>query len=235
MRVNNLKNNDINIDIAEALRYLGYKSKEIDDETYKSLNESVAELQEISELKYVYRIIDINKKVDNYISFAEEINIKSHDLANLFKNCDKAAVLATTIGFEVEKRIRYYGMTNLSKSIVFDACAAAYIEALCDYIEEEIRELAAKEGCSITYRYSPGYGDVPLSHQSEILSALNAEKLIGLSALETLILVPRKSVTAFIGFSKTNETYKKSCLDCTFYNNCSFTREGGKPCAKYAR
>lgn len=234
MRVNNLNNNDIGIDKAEALRYIGYKSKVVDKDTNKSLNESITELQEISELKYVYRIFDI-KKVDTSISFEDKINIKSHDLANLFKNCDKAAVLATTIGFEVEKRIRYYSMTNLSKSIVFDACAAAYIEALCDYIEGEIKELAAMEGCGITYRYSPGYGDVPLSHQSEILVALNAEKLIGLSALETSILVPRKSVTAFIGFNKTNETYKKSCLDCTFYNNCSFTREGGKPCAKFTR
>lgn len=234
MRVNNLKNSDISLDKTEALRYMGYKSKDVDEATTKSLNESIAELVEISELKYVYRIFDI-KNVDNNISFEDKINIKSHDLANLFMNCDKAAVLATTIGFEVEKRIRYYSMTNLSKSIVFDACAAAYIEALCDYIEGEIRKLAAKEGCSITYRYSPGYGDVPLSHQSEILRALNAEKLIGLSALDTSILIPRKSVTAFIGFNKTNETYKKSCLDCTFYNNCSFTREGGKPCAKFTR
>ncbi|HHX12106.1 MAG TPA: hypothetical protein GX731_04735, partial [Clostridiales bacterium] len=128
MRVNNLKNSEVNIDKAEALRYMGYKSKEVDVDTFKSLNESIAELQEISELKYVYRVFDINK-VDNNISFADKINIKSNDLANLFINCDKAAVLATTIGFEVEKRIRYYSMTNLSKSLVFDACAAAYIEA----------------------------------------------------------------------------------------------------------
>lgn len=234
MRVNNIKNSEINIDVAEALRYLGYKSKEVDEATTRSLNESISELQEISELKYVYRIFDINR-LDNNISFQDKINIKSHDLANLFNNCDKAAVLATTIGFEVEKRIRYYSMTNLSKSIVFDACAAAYIEALCDYVEDEIKELAAKEGCSITYRYSPGYGDVPLSHQSEILATLNSGKLIGLTSLESSILVPRKSVTAFIGFSKTIKIYERSCLDCAFYDNCSFSREGGKPCAKYTK
>lgn len=232
MRVINLKNSEINIDAAEALRYLGYKSNDVDEETYKSLKESIGELHEISELKYVYRIFDIIN-VDNNISFENVINIKSSDLGKLFKNCEKAAVIAATIGFQVEKRIRYYSMTNLSKSIVFDACAAAYIEALCDYIEVEIKGLAAKEGSSITYRYSPGYGDVPLSHQSEILAILNSEKLIGLSSLESSILVPRKSVTAFIGFNKSNETFKKSCLDCTFYDNCSFSGEGGKPCAKY--
>ena len=64
--------------------------------------------------------------------------------------------------------------------------------------------MASKEGYNITYRYSPGYGDLTISHQSDILSLLNAQKLIGLSALESAILVPVKSVTAFIGWKRRN-------------------------------
>ena len=61
------------------------------------------------------------------------------------------------------------------------------IEALCDVAQAEIKEIALKEGFNTTHRYSPGYGDVPISHQSEILSALNAQKLIGLSVLDSHI------------------------------------------------
>ena len=234
MSVRHINNDLMKINKSEALRYMGYKKKEIDEETDKLLNESIKELHQIAELKYVYRIFKLIKE-NNNISFENLINIESNDLENLFKHCDKTAVLAATIGFEAERRIKYYSMTNLTKAVVFDACAAAYIEYLCDIAEAEIKGIAVKEGCNISFRYSPGYGDVPISHQGEILSALNATKLIGLTALDSSILVPRKSVTAFIGFTKDtkdNEINKKSCLNCNLYGNCSFSKEGVSNCVK---
>lgn len=231
MKVIYLKKDKVKINKEEALRYMGYKSINVDVETEKLLKESIAELKDLAELKYVYRIFDI-KKDNNNVSFENMINIKSNDLNNLFKNCDKSALMAATLGFEVEKKIRYYSLTNLSKAVVFDACAASYIEGLCDVAEAEIKKIAIEEGCNITYRYSPGYGDVPISHQSEILSALNVQKLIGLSVLDSHILIPRKSVTAFIGFTKVNEIHKKSCLNCNLFGNCSFSKEGESGCVK---
>lgn len=201
MKVKHLKSDIINIDIKEALRYLRYKDNNIDEETSRLINESIAMLYDIGEPKYVYKVFDIEHK-DNIVSFENQLHIHSKSLSKLFNNCEKSAIFAATIGFEVEKRINYYSKTNLSKSVVFDACSAAYIEALCDYIEYEIESLADNDGYDITYRYSPGYGDVPISHQKDILSILNAQKYIGLSALESFILVPRKSVTAFIGWHK---------------------------------
>lgn len=218
---------DLFIDKTEALKYIGYKNSIIDKETNKLLNKSIDELNKIIEPKYIYEIFDIKKNCNNTI-FENLINIKSIDLVNLFVNCEKAAVLAATIGFEVEKRINYYSMNNLSKALVFDACAAACIESLCNIAENEIKEIAADEGCSITYRYSPGYGDLSISHQGEILSALKAHKLIGLTCLDTSILIPRKSVTAFIGFDKSKKIHEKSCLNCKLFGNCNFSK--GEKC-----
>ncbi|WP_313341997.1 hypothetical protein [Sedimentibacter sp.] len=235
MRVNHLNNELIKIDKSEVLRYLSYKNKNIDEETDILLNESIAELKEISELKYVYKIFDITN-YDNIISFENRINIKSNDLTELLKNCKRSAVMASTLGFEVERRINYYSLADLSKAVIFDACAASCIEHLCDLAESEIKELAAKDGCNITFRYSPGYGDVPISHQGDILAALNAQKLIGLSVTDSFILIPRKSVTAFIGFSMNNEINnkinKKSCLNCNLFGNCNFFREGENDCVR---
>ena len=203
MKVNYLKSNCIDIKEKEALRYLRYRNNNVDQETHRTLKESISELQDIGEPKYVYITFDIENK-NNIISFSNKLNVKSKNLSRLYEFCDKSTVFAATIGFEVEKRIRFYNQTNLSKGIIFDACAAAYVESLCDYIEKEIEEMASKEGYNITYRYSPGYGDLTISHQSDILSLLNAQKLIGLSALESAILVPVKSVTAFIGWKRRN-------------------------------
>ena len=229
MKVNFIKKDFVVINKDEALRYMGYNSKTVDKKTQKLLDESIAEVKDLAELKYVYKIFDI-KKENNNISFENVINIKSNDLYTLFKNCEKSAVIAATLGFEVEKRIRYYSLTNLSKAVVFDACATSCIEALCDVAQAEIKEIALKEGFNTTHRYSPGYGDVPISHQSEILSALNAQKLIGLSVLDSYILIPRKSVTAFIGFIKDSKINKKSCIDCNLFGNCNFSKEGDRKC-----
>lgn len=231
MKVRQLDNNAINVDKSEALRYLNYKSHIVDDETTKLLEESIAELKEISELKYVYEVFDIIKENDNIFFKNSMINIKSKDLQDLFKHSEKAVVMAATLGFEVERRIKYYSLTNLSKAVIFDACAASYIEALCDFAEAEIKVLAAKDGCNITFRYSPGYGDVPISHQESILAALNAQKFIGLSVSDSSILIPRKSVTAFIGFTNSKETNQKSCLNCNLFGNCSYSK-GGNGCVK---
>lgn len=230
MNVRYPNNELIKIDKTEALRYMGYTNK-ADENTNILLDESIAELEEIIEPKYVFRIFNLEKDGNN-INFENYINIKSNDLKDLFKSCEKSAVMAATIGFETEKKIRYYSMTNLSKAVVFDACATSCIESLCDIAEAEIKEIAAKENCSITFRYSPGYGDVPISHQVEILSALNAQKLIGLTVSDSSILIPRKSVSAFIGFDADYGIHKKSCMNCNLFGNCNISKKGDAVCVK---
>jgi len=232
--VEHLKSEHISIDKKEVLRYLQYKSDIIDEETDRLINECIIELKDLSELKYVYRIFNISN--DNAsISFEDEIIIKSKDLSKLFKNSNKVALMGATLGLAVENRIRYYSLSNLSKGIIFDACATTYIEALCDYVENEIRIIANKEGTNITFRFSAGYGDVSIHHQQKIINSLNAAKLIGLNVSESSILIPRKSVTAFIGFVdnyEKTENKKSSCSTCNLYDDCSYRENGGKSCGK---
>ncbi|NMB44291.1 MAG: methionine synthase [Clostridiales bacterium] len=232
MRANHLDSSLININKDEVLRYLQYKSKDVDQGTQRLLEESISEIKELSELRYVYRIFNLDKDGTS-INLENEILIESKDLTKLLKDSDKVAVLASTLGLAVENRIRYYSKSNLSKAVIFDSCATACIEALCDYVEEEIKGIAKEDNCGITFRYSPGYGDVPISHQKDILRSLDAARLIGLTASDTSILLPRKSVTAFIGFDKSNKvkSFANSCQTCSISMTCSFSKKGGK-CGK---
>ena len=47
-------------------------------------------------------------------------------------------------------------------------------------------------------RFSPGYGDVSLEVQKDFFRLLPCQR-IGLTLMDTLIMSPEKSVTAFIG------------------------------------
>lgn len=229
--IRQLDNDIIQVDKAETLRYLGYKNSKVDEETARLLDECIHEIKNVSELMYVYQLFDIHKENNTVFFKNSSIEIESNDLAKLFKTSDKAAVIAATLGYKVEQKIKYYSLTDLTKGVIFDACAASYIEALCDYAEAEIKEIANSCGLSTTFRYSPGYGDVHISHQASILSSLNAQKHIGLTVSDSSILIPRKSVTAFIGFAKVIEQKQKTCIDCNLFGNCSFSK-GGTSCVK---
>ena len=52
-------------------------------------------------------------------------------------------------------------------------------------------------------RFSPGFGDVSLENQKHFFNLLPCSK-IGLSLMDTLIMAPEKSVTAFVGIYKNN-------------------------------
>ena len=51
----------------------------------------------------------------------------------------------------------------------------------------------------MTPRFSPGYGDLPIELQRDFLTLLDASRKIGLTATESSMLVPSKSITALIG------------------------------------
>ena len=48
-------------------------------------------------------------------------------------------------------------------------------------------------------RYSPGYGDLSLEVQSEVLKVLNADKILGIKLGANLLMTPKKSITAVQG------------------------------------
>lgn len=121
---------------------------------------------------------------------------------------------------------RKLGYMKLTKALILDACATTAVEEVCDAVENVVKENAAANGCSITFRYSPGYGDLPLEVQNSFLRALDAQKKIGLTVSENNLLFPRKSVTAIIGiFEGEIEKKKRTCKECNNYGNCNFRRE----------
>ncbi len=53
----------------------------------------------------------------------------------------------------------------MSKAVILQACAATVIEAYCDEQQDFIKEEAGKQGLYLRPRFSPGYGDFPLTYQ----------------------------------------------------------------------
>ena len=225
----------VTVEKSEVLRYLGHNGQKIDNDLNSKINQCIKETKNKIDTKYVYQIYDIKKDLNlNTVQFENtNLILKSKDISELLRDCDKCVLMCATLGFNIEKNIRRYSYNNLTKGIIIDACATTSIEEVCDLVQDSILDKVAKEEKSLTMRYSPGYGDLDISANRDILNVLDAHRKIGVTVTNTGIMIPRKSVVALIGI--TNEKIgkvKRTCENCSNRFNCEYRRKadgcGGK-------
>lgn len=230
--LNNLKT-FIDIDKKEVLRYLQYNNQEIDVDLNKLIDVCIDLTNEIINPRYSYKICSMEKvktKEDKYVVYLrhEGIKFESKDIYDLLIDCNKCVLMSATLGLEIEREIRKLTYTELTKGVIVDACATTAIEQVCDLIQSDIEKNLLNKGKYITTRYSPGYGDLSIETNKDIINILNSQSRIGLTVTENGIMIPRKSVVAIIGISnKGIKKTKKSCENCNNRQSCRFKREAG--------
>lgn len=218
---------DLHIDKSETLRYLGYKGQQLDEVTEELLAECINEVKNVIQPRYTYEYKDIEETDEGVVIKGTKLILKGKDIKEHLKHSRKCVLMAVTLGNEIEKLMRLYEKTHLTRAFIMDSCATTAVEEICDIIEDKIRKDAEKEGKNITFRYSPGYGDLPLDCQKLFSRVLDTEKKIGLTVSENNIMIPRKSVTAIIGIISSDiKPVKKGCESCSNYKNCKFRKEG---------
>ncbi len=178
-------------DRREILRYLG--ARDDAPEVLSLVDECIAEAEGALLYKVCYIEADIIRDGDTLCIG----NIKTDSTA-LEKNlvgCERAVVLAATVGVSLDRLIARYSAVSPTKAVVLDAVGSERIEALCDAFCEDI---TLKLGATKP-RFSPGYGDLPIEAQREIFTLLDCPRRIGLTLNESMLMSPSKSVTAIIG------------------------------------
>ena len=156
----------------------------------------------------------------------EGIPLRSHSLARNLSGCEEVSLLAVTIGAAPDRfiaRARAKGRASLA--LALQAAGAALIENWCDEVQERIREEVAPRGYYLRPRFSPGYGDLPLSYQRDFFQILKVTQHTGITLSESLLMLPTKSVTAFIGFTReiSAPCHRLGCESCT-KQDCAFKR-----------
>ena len=197
------------IDRAEALRYLGYTGQDMDP----ALAARIERVMAACEKELVPRGLACA------FALAEEpateagaslrltgtaLRLPGRDIARHLAGAEAVAVLCCTLGAASEQRLRALAATDPLEAAVFDAACSAYVEAGVDALEQRVRASAEAAGCALGSRFSPGYGDLPLAVQPQVLAVADAARKLGMSCAPSHMLVPSKSVTAFAGvFART--------------------------------
>ena len=157
------------------------------------LFENIPYLMEIVSPKYSAVKLTVEYLSEDTLKIGE-IEIKSRDLTKNLEGAREAYLLAVTLGIELDRYLFKLGMMSGAERFVVDGYASALVEALADFAEGEL--FGDAPHCK---RFSPGYGDVPIDIQGEILAALSAENLLGITLTDKKMMVPTKSITAIIG------------------------------------
>ena len=203
----------------EVLRYLGCPGTE-DPATLALVEGCSARLLAAARPKWTYRVFDLAVQTDG-VRLDCGLQLPGRDLAAHLRGCSRAALLAATLSAPVDALLRRAQAEDLAAAVALDCCATAAVEAVCDLAEAEIR--VRFPGCSFPFRFSPGYGDLPIELQDPILRLLDAPRRVGLCATDRHILTPRKSVTAVLGISDGEiSPQKRGCASCTFRDRCKF-------------
>lgn len=211
----------------EIFRYLGYRDAQPDIQIMKMVDEVIEELDKMITPKSVTRIFDCKEENGEiFISdHVTEIVIKSNDLSKNLRDCPQVILMAATLGNGPDQLARRYGVTNMAKAAVVQSAAAEFIESYCNMLQEQIKEEQKKYGKFLRPRFSPGYGDLSISYQKQIFEVLSVEKRIGVTLQETLLMLPTKSVTAFIGITSDKENCSiNKCRECA-KKDCEFRNE----------
>ena len=223
MGVKEARVDGMTIDVEEALRCLGAAGA--DEKTRRDVEQAARDMESWCYPRFVWRAFSMEKR-ENEVRLPEAGVVLTGKLASqMLTDCEKAALLVCTLGAEFDRRLRAVQARDMARAVLLDACGSACVEAACDSAEKEIA--ARYPGMYLTDRFSPGYGDLPLTLQPSLLRAADAEKRLGVYAAPSCMLLPVKTVTAVIGLSVRPQAARiRGCAFCALREGCAYRKRG---------
>lgn len=185
----------IPVNRCEVFRYMSCGQP--DETTEKLLDLCIAESESELSYKVSYSFFNIFAKGDELeLEFART---KSHALSVNLRGCGRIIVFAATVGHGLDRLIKKEALLSPAKALCLQALGSERVESLCDAFNKDIKADFEKQGFKLKPRFSPGYGDLSIEIQRDLLPALDSAKLLGISLGDNLMMSPSKSVTAIIG------------------------------------
>lgn len=216
------------LDLDEALRYLG-AGAQTPDALRQDMADVAQVLMQTLQPRYTYRVYPLRHDEGTVQLPGANITLTGTTALRMLAHSQQAVLLACTLGAQFDTLLRTQQARDMSRAVMLDACGSAWVEAGCDAAEQELH--ARFPDLYLTDRFSPGYGDLPLTLQPGVCAALDAQRRLGVTVTKSLLLNPAKTVTAVIGLADTPQMARiRGCAYCALQQTCAL-RKGGTNCA----
>ncbi len=215
------------VDIKEAIRYLGYRKIAPDEDMLRDIEAAARETEQVATPRFVCAKFPLARS-ENVLTVADTpLVLEGKAIARHLQHADECVLMAATLGVGIDNLCRRYQAVSPLRALLIDACANSLIEDYCDRIQAAAGEEACREDEKLTWRFSPGYGDLPLTIHRTFLPLLDTGRKIGLTETAQHLLTPLKSVTAIMGIvPRTDKPLPKGCDTCAGRENCNYAQEG---------
>ncbi len=223
--------------LKRAARYLGLRPaagpKQMPNPEMQALLEKAyGLLMEVAEPKHhlvpcgvrVLRAEPTGQGETDTVCFGELPPVQSRHLARLLAGCREGYGLLATLGMGLDLAVKRWMLMAPALGAALGACGSAYVDVYIDGVLRREEEQLGPQGRFLTPRFSPGYGDAPLSMQPGLLALCKAHAL-GVHLTKGNLMVPEKSVSAVMGITTSREeACRVQCKDCS-KKDCQFREE----------
>lgn len=208
----------LTIDASETRRYAGLmKAKNFEE---SMIEDACQDARLLATPRGIWQIYDYDCEKQEILASPPCI-LLGKKIGLHLAGCDKVILLSATVGDGIESVVtKRFADGQYASSVLLDAAATTAVEQVANAMEKALRPKAAAKGYGMRWRFSPGYGDWPIEQQPELIRLTEAGR-IGVHLSSSMMLIPRKSITAIIGLYKedkskpeTDTTHKKGCATC---------------------
>ena len=143
--------------------------------------------------------------------FIDGTEAPGRDLARRLEGLSEGVLIGGTLGVAGDLLLKRQSLTGLTAAAAAQAALSARLEEGLDQLCREME--LGRPGFCLTPRFSPGYGDLPLSFQVFLMERLQMRRL-GVHLTPALMMAPVKSVTAIAGWRQGGDRAGHKCGAC---------------------
>lgn len=234
---------DARPDAYEALGYLGYANQPLGEDMAVRLDAAMDACARFAP-SGAFRVFAVDRDAgspEGVRLLQTDFALPGADIARHLEGASAVALLAVTLGYESERVIRRETALSAVDGMLVDAVASSAAESAVESLHAEVSAWASARGLHAGSRFSPGYGDLPLSVQPAFLKAIGADKLLGIGVTDAFLLVPAKSITAVVGLFEDGadepalkpapvDGVRPSKCDTCKMAGCCLLRQQGRTC-----
>ncbi len=197
----------IRIPEKHVLKRLGYPYDSLDlldSGMRKILDEEMQIARGLFKPRGICRFLRVLSRDDDEISFRENpFRIRSKQVTRMLEHSDPVVFFMATLGAEFDKTVESLLQEGeMTRAFVLDAIGSETADALADDLHRNRLGAAAdRMGYAVTPRFSPGYGDWPLTVQHDLADLCDGRQ-IGIALTPSCLMIPKKSVSAVLGWSR---------------------------------
>ena len=185
--------------------------------------EMLTEARQLVAPAVVYEVYPVEEVSQQRLVLRNGRSFQAGRILDQLASASEIAVLIGTVGQRLEKQAsRYFDQGHPAKGVVLDSIGSAAVEELLESACHVIEELAAAKEMQTSSPFSPGYLDWPLDQQVVIFDLLPADA-IGVTLTESLLMIPRKSLSAVVALGNGSKVESRStCEICSIGATCRY-------------